>query len=113
MAELADAADSKACGRRQASWPNPLLVLPFQTHPTTQRNGHRCGLCSLVVVCCDRIVTNRSRYALLMHSWQWSTTTPRLARKRIAVGGLPVIVPNFFEVPRRGCVESFVVPNAR
>jgi hypothetical protein len=30
---------------------------------------------------------------------------PRLARKRIAVGGLPVIVPNLFEVLRRGCAD--------
>jgi hypothetical protein len=48
----------------QRDRPNPLLVLPSQTHATTQRNCHCCDLCSPVVVCCCRIVTHWSRCAL-------------------------------------------------
>jgi len=33
---------------------------PFQTHATAQQHCPSCGLCSPVMVCCGRIVTNRS-----------------------------------------------------
>ena len=48
---LADAGISRRseleiAGAVQRDRSNPLLVLPFQTHATTQRNYHYCDLCS-------------------------------------------------------------------